>query len=44
MYVGMTRATERLRVFVDPTHPLLDDLRSAADGKARVFARSASDE
>jgi len=40
IYVGMTRATERLFVFADTEHPLLDDLRGAADGKARLVGVS----
>lgn len=36
LYVGMTRATERLEVVVDRRHPLLDDLQRAAEGGARI--------
>ena len=31
IYVGMTRATERLAVFADGEHPLVDDLQAAAE-------------
>jgi superfamily I DNA/RNA helicase len=32
IYVGMTRATERLTVFMDPDHPLASELQQAAGG------------
>ncbi|MCZ7588259.1 MAG: AAA family ATPase [Gaiella sp.] len=36
IYVGMTRATERLFVFADEKHPLVDDLRAAAASSGRL--------
>jgi hypothetical protein len=36
IYVGMTRATEQLAVFADEEHPLIDDLRAAADSTGRL--------
>jgi superfamily I DNA/RNA helicase len=36
IYVGMTRATERLTVFAGESHPLADDLKRAAEEKGRL--------
>jgi superfamily I DNA/RNA helicase len=36
LYVGMTRATERLTVLAEPDHPLAAELRVAAEERGRI--------
>ena len=36
LYVGMTRATERLTVLAEPDHPLAAELRAAAEERGRI--------
>jgi hypothetical protein len=40
LYVGMTRATGRLTVIVEPDHPLAPDLRAAAEERGRIKVES----